>query len=214
MNMMTMNADSLTKMLGSPVDSMVVLIAKNEVSNLDSATIAQLLGVEVEEIREVQETQVYKDVRLLLGAEHAKGLIEADLSWDALEQMALANLIKVVPSLRAVDADLSLKIAAVANRAQRRLAPQQSKILDPAAGGQRVALNLTQRFVTKLNRDGSKTTEETRQISVMDGSASNPTIQDIDKLLGVSARPRIASRMAIHTHDPDFTIDDIKLGGE
>lgn len=207
MNMMTLNAESLSKQLGTEVDEVVVLIAKNDVAGLPAETIAELLGLEKHEIVEVQETQVYKDCRLLLGMQHSQGLVDKDFNWDAIEGMALSNLAKRVPFEK--DTDMILKIAAVANRAQRRMAPVKQQVLDPGSAGQKVALQLTSRITQKLAANGDRSQIEERQISVMDGSATNPTFKDIDSLLGVSRQPRIAEKMAVTHMDADFTVEDI-----
>jgi hypothetical protein len=210
MNMMTLNAESLGKTVGEPVEEMWVLIAKNDIAGLPPESISELFGVTKDEIVEIQTLPVYRDIRLILGAEHAKGLVETDFSWDALESIALKNLMTRAPMER--DIETNLRIAAIANKAQRRLAPQQNKVLDPSQGAARVPLQLTTRIVKRLNsQTGEQTIEETKQISISDGSARNPTFEDIDKLLGVSTKPRVASQMAVHTHEPDFTIEDIQF---
>ena len=209
MNMMTLNAESISKSVGEPVEELHVLIAKNDIAGLAAEQIAELFGVSKEEIDEIQALAIYRDIRLLLGAEHAKSLVETDFSWDALESIALKNLMQRAPMER--DIETNLRIAALANKAQRRLAPQQNKILDPSQGAARVPLQLTSRIVKKLNNQtGEMSIEETKQISISDGTAKNPTFEDIDKILGVSVRPKIPSKMAIHTHEPDFSIEDIK----
>lgn len=208
MNMMTMDSDSLALAIGEPVDDMVVIIAKNALVGLDSKTIAELLGVEEVEVQLIQQGEVYKSVRLLLGAEHAKSLVETDIGYDSLEKMAIENLIKRIKTDR--DPDFNLKVAALANKASRRVMANKNQVLDPASGGAQIPLQLSKRVVAKINADGSKQIETTHQISLKNGTAVNPSFSDIDSLLGVSAKPKLMSPTA-RLDDDDFTIDDIVL---
>lgn len=207
MNMMTMTADSLGKMVGEAVPEIYVIIAKNSVAGLDSQMVADLLGVGREEVDEITETQVYKDVRLLLAQEYARGRVDADFSWDSLEQTALKNLSKRMHLEN--DPDFNLKVAMVANKAQRRF-DSAPKVLDPSTGSARVPLTLTNRIIKRLNtKTGEASIEETRHVSLTDGSAVNPTFEDIDKMFGVSARPAIAPHATSQARDADFSVDDL-----
>lgn len=209
MSIMTMNADSLSATLETAVPEMYVIIAKNSVTGMSAEGIGDLLGVTTQEIQEIQTDEVYKNVRLLLASEYARSVVETDFTWDAIEEQALQNLAKRVPFEK--DTDTLLRIAAVANKAQRRSSPMKDRVLDPALGGTRIALNLTSRIVKKLNANGSQSVEETRQISVTDGTATNPSFEDIDALLNVTRRPQVASMMKIQTHEPDFDLDDLEF---
>jgi hypothetical protein len=204
---MVMTADQLSQQIGSTVSELEVVIAKNSIVGMDAPGIAELLGVDVTEVQEVMTTQSYRDVRLLLASEYARSHVESDFSWDTVEQQAVAKLAKRVPFEN--DTDTLLRIAAIANKAQRRSNPMAGKVLDPTAGGKRVALTLTSRIVERLGRSGDRVTEETRQISVLDGSAVNPKFEDINDLLGVRTKPRIAENMTYQTRDADFSLDDL-----
>lgn len=207
MNMMTMNAESLSKDLNESVPELYVLIAKNAVAGIDSQGIAELMGVSRAEVDEITETQLYKDCRLLLAQEFARGRMEADFSWDSLEQHALKNLSKRIQFEQ--DPEFNLKVAVMANKAQRRITGGK-EVLDPSQGGVRVPLNLTSRIVKRLNqKTGEASIEETRTVSLTDGSAVNPSFEDIDKMFGVSARPAIAANATSRTQDADFTVDDL-----
>jgi hypothetical protein len=207
MSISTMTAATLTEQIGEPVPDVYVLIAKNSVAGLDSTGIADVLGVTREEIEQVVQDQVYKSVRLLIASEYAKTQTEKDFTWDEIEHTALSNLAKRVPYEK--DTESLLKIAAVANKAQRRNS-NSSRVLDPTLGSGRVALTLSRRITERLAADGSKSTEETQQISVLDGSAKNPTFETIDGLLGVTRKPQLPENMAVKTHTPDdFSVDDL-----
>src|SRR3546814_21198255 len=64
------------------------------------------------------------------------------------------------------DTDTLLRIAAVANKAQRRMTQKEEHVLDPASAVARVPLKLTKRFTEKLNHDGSVERSESQEISV------------------------------------------------
>ena len=183
-----LTVDSLKSILGREVDEIHLTVAKSSVLGLDPETIANTLGVAKDEIEGLMETQDYKDVRLLVGAEQAKDRVERDFGWDGIESAALKKLGRRV-ELES-DTDTLLRIAAVSNRAQRRTAPPKESLLDPALAGARVPLTLTKRFTEKLN-DSGQTIErsETHQISVLNGSAVNPSFKEVNSLLQGTVTP-------------------------
>lgn len=210
MSMMDLTVESLSRSVEQEVPETYVIIAKNSVVGLSPNQIADLLGTTREEIDEVLADQLYKDVRLLIAVEYAKESVESDFTWDSIEGAALRNLAKRVPHTN--DTDQLLRIAAVANKAQRRHRDQGPKVLDPSLGGARVALTLTDRIVKKLGSNGIVVEESReRQVSIADGTAVNPSFNEIDKLLGVSPRPNIPEKFSFKTHEPDFTIDDLEF---
>lgn len=209
MSVMTITAESLSKQLQQPVPEMYVMIAKNSVAGLDSVAIADLLGATREEIDEIGQEQLYKDVRLVVSTAHAQSQTDTDFGWDDIESAAVKRLAKRVEFEN--DTESLLKIAAVANKAQRRNTHKQN-VLDPSQGSARVPLTLTRRITERLSARGEQVREEVQQISVLDGSAKNPSFEDIDQLLGVSRRPAIAKEMPIHTGPgptPDFDVDEL-----
>lgn len=183
-----LTVDSLKGILGREVEEIHLTVAKSSVLGLDPETIANTLGVAKEEIEELMEHQDYKDIRLLVGAEQAKERVERDYGWDGLENNALKKL-----GRRAdleTDTDTLLRIAAVANRAHRRASPPKESLLDPALAGVRVPLTLTKRFTEKLNGTGQVVERsETQQISVLNGSAVNPSFVEVNKLLQGQVTP-------------------------
>lgn len=211
MSMMDMTVDSLTKTIGEPVPEMYVIIAKNSVVGLDAIQIAELLGVTRAEIEEVLRDETYKSVRLLIASEYAKESLDADFSWDAIESASLKNLAKRVPHTQ--DTDQLLRIAAVANKAQRRHRDLGPKVLDPSIGGVRIPLVLTERIVRKLQANGDATETRERRLSLTDGSAGNPSFLEVDKMLGVTARQQIGDKVKIRTHEPDFGLEDLEYKG-
>lgn len=186
MSYMPVTAESLSQQLGQPVPDLVLLIAKNAAMELESRDIAKVLGVPEADVTEVMESDIYQSVRLLIGAELARGRVDIEEGWEALERIALNSSIKYAQSSR--DPEYLLKVATVANRAQRRIAPKPSGVLDPASVTGRVALTLTSRIVEKLNRSGEMQREQTRTLSLTDGSAANPTFEEVTGLLGLDSQ--------------------------
>jgi hypothetical protein len=211
MSMMSSTPESLSRETGLEVTEIHVLVAKNSIAGIDSQGIAELLGVSKNDVDEIQAEEAYKSARLLLATDYSRQQLNKDFGWDDIESTALSNLAKRVHLER--DTETLLRIAATANRAQRRVAVQNRDVLDPALGGNRVALNLTQRITERLAANGDRTRVTEKQISVLDGSAKNPTFEDIDSLLGVSRKPMIPGNMKIQTHDADFGVDDLVFRG-
>lgn len=206
--MMALNHGTLSHQLGREIPELVVVVAKNEIAGLTREAIAKLLGAGVEEVQLIQESEDYRDVRLLLGVESAGMLAEKDSNWDSIEHFALKRLAERVPQMR--DTDELLRVAAIANKAVRRQSPV-AQVLDPGSGVARVPLRLTQRITEKLNGDGSKVREEVRQISILSGTATNPSFAEIDNALGVRLRPQTQEKLRSSLHD-DFTVDDLSFG--
>lgn len=183
-----LTTESLASILGRPVEEIHLTVAKSNVLGLDPETIAHTLGVERAEIEELMQTPDYKDVRLLVGAEFAKDRIDRDSGWDGIENTALQKLARRTHLEN--DTDTLLKIAAVANRATRRTAPPKEHTLDPSQAGQRVPLTLTKRYTEKLGAQGQVVErQETHQISVLNGSAINPTFKEVSQMLQGAKEP-------------------------
>lgn len=185
MSMTAWNPESLSSELGREIPEILVVVCKNDVAGLQSEDIARLLGVELKEIQDLQASEDYKDVRLLLGAASAANQVETDGGWDAIEQLAVKKLEKMVKS--SADPEFTLKAAMVANKAQRRLRQGQDMVLDPSKGAAAIPLKLTERLIQKLNAAGDLTQIREREISVLNGTAKNPSFSTIDRALGVSS---------------------------
>ena len=204
--------DALEKILGREVEEIHLTVAKSVVLGLDLDTIAATLGVDKAELEELAETQEYKDIRLLVGTEYMQARVERDTGWDGIEQKALQNLAKRVE--RETDTDTILRIAAVANRATRRTAPPKEAILDPSQVSQRVPLTLTRRYTEKLNGAGQTIERSTtQQISVLDGSALNPSFKEVNELLTGRPEPRTQETVIARSHTEEaepFSLEALK----
>lgn len=206
MSIASLTVESLGAMLGREVPDAHLLVAKNSVLGLDAPAIAELLGVEVGEVKELEESEDYKEVRLLIAARYNESGVETDLTWDDIENRALKNIAKRIDYEK--DLEKNLRIAAVANRATRRHQSPTNRVLDAAAAGRSVKLTLTNRMIQRLSGGGEIEHSQTQQVSIKGGSASNPTFAEIDEHLGVTARPRIPSNLSFTTQQPEIT-DDI-----
>lgn len=199
--------DALEKILNREVEEIHLTIAKSIVMGMDLDSIAMALGVEKVELEEEMKSQTYKDVRLLVGAEYQQAKVARDSGWDGIENSALERLGARVE--RESDTDTLLRIAAVANRATRRSAPPKESVLDPSQVSQRVPLTLTRRYTERLNGAG-QTIEKTeiQQISVLDGTAVNPTFKEVNELLRPKAEARTQATVIARTqHDEEETFD-------
>lgn len=107
--------------------------------NLSSGRISQILGED--EFKNVYAQIVTNDV------EKAQTLNEG---WDALEEQAIGGLLQTLQFNK--NPDLLLRVAAVANKAQRRGTNNRIPV-DPASIGTKVVINLQQNFVNKLEQN-------------------------------------------------------------
>lgn len=180
--MNALTTESLKTILGREVQEIYLTLAKSSVFGLDVGAIAETLGVSKAEIEEYMQHEDYKDIRLLVGAEHQKHKVETDTSWDGLEQTALQKLSRRVTIES--DTETLLKIAAVANKAQRRTNPtREMSPLDAGSAKQRIPLTLTKRYTEKLQLGEIVERTETHQISVLNGSAVNPSFEEVQGAL-------------------------------
>lgn len=204
-----LTVDSLSAILGREIEEIHLTVAKSSVLGLDPETIANTLGVPKQDLESMMESQDYKDVRLLVGAEQAKDRIERDYGWDGIESTALKKLGRRAELEN--DTDTLLRIAAVANRATRRAAPPKESLLDPSQAGARVPLTLTRRFTEKLNGTGQVTERtETQQISVLNGSAVNPTFVEVKSLLQVNPPRTAEGYRDAESYDEDFSVGTLQ----
>src|SRR3546814_15518394 len=101
---------------------LILIIAKMAVVGMAPDRIAETLGSSKVEVEEILESQDYKDVRLLVGVEHARLSSSKDFTWDLIEATALEGLSKRVGVEK--DTDTLMRITAVAIKAQRRIMPR------------------------------------------------------------------------------------------
>lgn len=200
MHLVSLSAESLSRELSKEIPATYVIIAKHDVYGMDSESIAEVLSCSVAEVEEVKADQVYKDVRLYIGAVAAQQRVDQSAGWDAIEGMAIENLIKRLPYEK--DGDFLLRVAAVANRAQRRQATQ-ANVLDPTRQNGKTVVRLTERLMQRFTQQGPEQVRE-RELSIHDGSMTRPSFDDVDQLLDVSRQ-----RIAITTHTSEVDMDEL-----
>lgn len=204
MSLMSINNESLTRDLGREVPEVYVVIAKHSVLGMDDDGIKEVLGCTVEELSEVLNDPLYREVRLVIAAVQAQSVVSQTESWDHLEATALKNLVKRAEVSQ--DPDFLLRVAAVSNKAMRRAnAGKNEGVLDPA-NGRRATISLTTRLVQNLQ---GSTREETRTLSIEDGSMKNPSFDEVNGLLSVHATPALPQVLEIKTATPVVNFDEL-----
>jgi hypothetical protein len=208
MSLLDITHESLTRQLEREVPEVYVIIAKHNVLGMDDDSIRELIGCTKEELSEVMNDPLYREVRIFIGAAHGQEGIDQTTGWDKLEQLALKNLVARA-GLPNVDPEFMLRVAAVANKAQRRHSQgKEAGILDPSAG-RTAKISLTTRLVRSFQRDGSETQSIEKQLSIHDGSMSNPSFNDVDELLNVSATPALPRQLEVKTHTADVSLNEL-----
>lgn len=199
-NTYDVNAVSLAKQLEvESVPDAFVVVAKHQVAGFDSHAIAEILSCTDTELQEVLDDPLYVNVRGVIAAIAAEQAVNQATGWDAIESLALQGLVQRMKTER--DPEFLLKAAAIANRAQRRT-PAGGAVLDPGLRAGRTTITLTQRIVRKISEKGAETTEETKQLSIKDGSMVNPSFTELDSLLSVRTVGVIPRMVEVKTHEP------------
>lgn len=177
MQIIDLDAATLTRHLGTPVSELEVAIAKNLVLGIPAESLKDILGPDctAEQIEELKQDAQFKQVYGFIAQYVMKQNAETSLSWDKLENLALTNLVRAVRVSQ--DPDLNLRVAAVANRAVRRHHNKGDVPLDPAMGGQRVMISLTERFIQKLS--GRDNEERTRERTIKLTGVRNPSFDEL-----------------------------------
>lgn len=206
MSLLKVTASSLSQTLGQAVPEVYVVVAKHLALGVDESEICKLIDCTSQELQELQEDSLYKAVRAQVGMAHAESASSQTTSWDYIEEQALQNLSKRVEFEK--DTDMLLRIAAVANKAQRKIKPQEN-LLDPANRQGRTAITLTRRLIHKITHAGPSEMVEEQQIRITDGSAVNPSFEEVDSMLGVTQNQGLPKVKRIETHDADPSWDEL-----
>lgn len=202
MYLANITADSLAKVLELDVPEMYVVLAKHSVMGMDRESICDVLAIDSKDIEEVERDPVYQRVRTHIGAMYLESQSTRVFGWDGIESMSLQKLAERIEYEK--DSDFLLKVAAVANKAQRR-GSQDMGVLDPSKAG-KTAITLTQRLVQRF-QNGTQTVE--RELSIHDGSMQRVSFDEVDNLLAVSGRPIIPHATQISTRSGDATFDEL-----
>lgn len=205
MNLHEMNGATLGKLLGVEIPDIYVVVAKHSVMGMEAEQIRSLLGATTEEILEVESDDTYKLVRNVVAGAYAEQTANQSTGWDAIENIAMTQLLKRLPFEK--DSEFLLRAAAVANKATRKHS-QETGVLDPSKVAGRVQVTLTQRLVRQLSRNG-ETVTETKELSIHDGSMANPSFDEVDSLLSVKNIPVMPKTLEVSTRNLDPTMDEL-----
>lgn len=172
-------SQQLTQTLECEVDDLTIAVAQHDVQGFDLPAMVAVFACDEEELREVMTRPVYKDVRKLIAFEKAKLSGQADISWDSLEYKALQQLHQHIQI--ETDPEFHLKVAAMANKAERRSRRTPNDVIAPAHGNTRVQLRLTERIVEKL-QNGTEHMQE-RRIDIRNADAHRANAKEVGGFL-------------------------------
>jgi len=202
-NLANVTHKSLTQSLGQEVPEVYVVIAKHQTSGFSNEQIAEIIGCESTEIDEIESDELFTTVRQTLGAMVAANQADQAHIWDSLEVIAGRRLLDRIEMER--DPEFLLKVAATANRMNRRAKPQGG-VLDPIRTG-KAAVTLTSRMVEKITAAGHRSVMSERTLSIHDGSMANPTFAEVDELLAIRGLGLKPARIA--PQEEMLDIDDL-----
>src|SRR3546814_8705581 len=124
---------AIQQALGREIPEEILIIAKMAVVGMAPDRIAETLGSSKVEVEEILESQDYKDVRLLVGVEHARLSSSKDFTWDSIEATELEGLSKRAGLEK--DTDPLLRIAADRNTGEGQVSRQEEHVLDSENAG-------------------------------------------------------------------------------
>lgn len=185
MNLMKITADSLSRDLETEVPDVYVVIAKHQITGLTNESIAEIIGCEASDIDDACAEPLFKQVRQMIGALAAQSSANQPFIWDSLETIAGQRLLDRIETER--DPEFLLKVAATANKMNRRSKLHDNGILDPSRSPGRAAITLTSRMVERITAEGHREVKAERTLSIHDGSMANPSYEEVDGLL--AAKP-------------------------
>lgn len=185
MSLIELTADALGQLLGREIPDAHVLVAKNSVLGLDSQGIADLLGVDLAEVQELEADPHYKEVRLIIAAKQNEAQLETAATWDDIERKSLKNITNRIDYEK--DLEKNLRVAMVANRATRRVAVPRNDPLDASKIADRVNITLSKRVIERLSNSGAER-ETTQKLSITGGGASNISFAEVSEHLGIGPR--------------------------
>lgn len=182
MNLAGITHETLSRQLGKEIPEVYVVVAKHRAAGMDPESIADIIGCDAGDVEEVERDSIYKEVRQAIGVVAAMMRADQGPIWDSIEDTAARRLLERVETIR--DTEELLRVAATANRMTRRNSPDNG-VLDPARGIGKAAVTLTSRMVQRITQAGHREVMEEKTLSIHDGSMSNPSFDEVDKLLAV-----------------------------
>lgn len=137
--------------LGFEVDDTDILIASYLCHGMSQSEICETLAVDAKDLMQLVEGEEFQAIRQVIQLEIASSKIDIDGGWDSAERMALEAVNDFVGENQ-LDIDMALKIAAIANKAERR-GEKGNQVIGGQQGGL-VTISLKQTFVQALQTGG------------------------------------------------------------
>lgn len=157
-------------------------IARALTSGISPAGIAKVFNYQVEEVATLLAEPDFMRLKTWYAELLQRRSFDSDDNWDSLEGKAISNLGDIAKHNR--DPDFNLKLASIANRAQRRHRAPTSTPLDPNNAGKTVNISFQKRFVKQLE-NGYEAQEITVEVNGL--SQFEPVdMVEVSELLGVS----------------------------
>jgi hypothetical protein len=207
MSLMAVTKDTLTRQLDREVPELYVIIAKHSVLGMDDDGIREIIGCTAQDLSDVLNDPFYREIRIMLGAIHANSAVDQTTGWDRIEELAITNLVRRM-EMPNQDPEFALRVAAVANKAQRRASAGKDQGVLDATHQKTAKISLTSRLVQSFARDGETRVHE-RILSIEDGSMAQASFDEVDGLLAINAVPALPQKIEISTTTPKVTMDEL-----
>ncbi len=139
------------------------ILANYKIQRVPQQQIAEVLGVSEGLISQEVTSEEFQAFYTEHLKKHASLTNEFDDGWDALEKVAVGNLLETIQYIK--DPKFNLQIAMVANKAQRRQSRFNHPLDAAAAGAQPVVVQLRTTFINKVqiqNNHGAGDAEDVR----------------------------------------------------
>lgn len=205
MNLASITSESLGAQLDKEIPPIYVIVAKHEAMGTADESLCEMIGVGAADLAEVKADPLYEEVRLHIGALMAESQATRVYGWDGLESKALEKLAERIEYEN--DSDFLLKVATLANRAQRR-GGKDVGVLDPTKVN-RTTIVLTERLVQRF-KGHTEERERTRELSIHDGSMERVSFDDVNSMLEIKNAAPIPTAKRITTRDP--SLDEFMSG--
>jgi len=168
------------------VDEATFGVVRSLYAGMSPEGVAKAYSVPVEEITELIRQPEYMQLSAWYHAQSISREHNVDEGWESLESQAVKNLNDVMTLNK--DPELNLKIATIANRAQRRHKQPSSTPLDPNKSGRLVTISLNERYVKELGDGTTQVVERSATVDTLQ-EFSQPTLDDLSGCLGTSGKP-------------------------
>ncbi len=178
-----LSGPQLEKKLGRVVGEMELVIAKNLALGVTPEQLCDILGngIGVDEIQQLRETESFQELYGVIANYLLSLSADTAIGWDQVEAESLKHLMREARVNR--DPEFQLRLAAVANKAQRRH-NKGEQILEPGAAGTRVQISLSQKFIKKLNGE-TEIVERRVDLTKM----QSPTLDQVNRALQAPLQP-------------------------